>query len=210
MNILGVVMIDQNKQYPIVEHFYTLQGEAAYAGHAAYFIRLGGCNVGCVWCDVKESWEAEQHPLMTVAEMVALVKNAGAPIVVITGGEPTLHDLEPITSAFHEIGVRCHMETAATNPISGEWDWITISPKKFKAPLPENLALAHELKAIIYHKSDFAWVEQFVPMLNSKCRLYLQTEWSKRNEMTPLIIDYIKAHPTFHLSMQTHKYINIP
>jgi organic radical activating enzyme len=195
--------------YPVMEHFYTLQGEGFFSGQAAYFIRLGGCNVGCVWCDVKESWDAEAHPRMAVDEMVACVADHPGKIAVITGGEPTLHDLKPLTTASKQAGLRAHIETAATNPITGDWDWITLSPKKFRAPLPENLILADELKIIIFNKSDFRWAEKFAAAVNPKCKLYLQPEWDKRMEMTPLIVEYIGKNPQWQLSLQTHKYINI-
>lgn len=193
-----------------MEHFYTLQGEGFYSGQAAYFIRLGGCDVGCAWCDVKESWDAEAHPLMTPEEMAGIASAHPAKIVVITGGEPSMHDLEPVTRALKAAGKRTHIETAATNPISGSWDWITLSPKKFKAPLPENLQLANELKIIIFNRSDFAWAEKFAVEVNPECRLYLQPEWGKREQVAPLIIEYIRQHPRWQLSLQTHKYIHIP
>lgn len=196
--------------YPVMEHFYTLQGEGYYAGQAAYFIRLGGCNVGCVWCDVKESWDASVHQQMNVAEMLAHASSFPGKIVVITGGEPSMHKLEPLTSSFKDAGMRMHMETAATNPITGSWDWITLSPKKFKPPLLENLSLANELKIVIFNRSDFEWAEKYAALVNSNCRLYLQVEWSKRELLTPMIIDYIGKNPQWELSLQTHKYINIP
>jgi len=197
-------------RYPLMEHFYTLQGEGFYSGQAAYFLRLGGCDVGCVWCDVKESWEEERHPFLDVTGIAALTAAAPAEIVVVTGGEPTLHNLAPLTNALRQAGKRTHIETAATSPISGTWDWITISPKKFKAPLPQNLPLANELKVIVFHKSDFQWAEQFAEQVNPDCKLYLQPEWGKREQMLPLIIEYIREHPRWQLSLQTHKYIHIP
>lgn len=193
-----------------MEHFYTLQGEGMHQGRAAYFIRLGGCDVGCVWCDVKDSWEADRHPKMEVAELVATVRATPAGIVVITGGEPLLHQLDELTAALQGAGLRTHMETSGSSPLSGRWDWITLSPKKFKAPLPEVLAAASELKVVVYHKSDFAWAESFADRVPPSCRLYLQPEWSKATAMTPLIVDYIKANPRWTLSLQTHKYINVP
>lgn len=196
--------------FPVMEHFYTLQGEGFYTGQAAYFIRLGGCNVGCVWCDVKESWDGSLHPSMSVPQMIHYATAHPGHIAVITGGEPTLHDLEPLTLGLREAGLRCHLETAATNPISGNWDWITLSPKKFKAPLGSNLLLAHELKIIIFNKSDFKWAETYAAQVNPQCKLYLQPEWEKREEMTPLIIEYIQRFPKWQLSLQTHKYIHIP
>jgi 7-carboxy-7-deazaguanine synthase len=195
---------------PVMEHFYTLQGEGVHQGKAAYFIRLGGCDVGCVWCDVKESWDADQHPLFTIEELVSVVKKTPSQIVVITGGEPLLHDLTGLTQELHKAGLRTHIETSGSSPLSGEWDWITLSPKKFKAPLPEVLPHASELKIVVFNKSDFAWAENWAAQVNSACKLYLQPEWSKAAIITPFIIDYIKAHPQWQLSLQIHKYINVP
>lgn len=196
--------------YPVMEHFYTLQGEGYFNGQAAYFIRLGGCDVGCVWCDVKESWDADVHPQIHVKRLMDYATAFPGKIVVVTGGEPTLHELTPLTNAIQSYGLRSHIETAATCPLSGNWDWITISPKKFKAPLPENMKKAQELKVVIYHRSDFAWAEQHAAMVAPGCKLYLQPEWDKREVIMPLIIDYIQRHPQWQLSLQTHKYIHIP
>ncbi|MES2479488.1 MAG: 7-carboxy-7-deazaguanine synthase QueE [Bacteroidota bacterium] len=193
-----------------MEHFYTLQGEGAFAGQAAYFIRLGGCDVGCVWCDVKDSWDADAHPKMTVEEMIAAAQKYPGRIAVITGGEPSMHELAPLTDALHKAGFRTHIETSASSPLTGNWDWVTLSPKKFKAPLEENLHLAHELKIIVFNKSDFKWAEEYAAKVPAECKLYLQTEWDKRDEMTPLIIEFIQQNPRWQLSMQTHKYLNIP
>lgn len=200
-----------------MEAFYTLQGEGAYQGKAAYFIRLGGCDVGCVWCDVKESWDADAHPQYSIDAIVQEAKQSlpadyipGSVIAVITGGEPLMHNLEALTAALKENGFRTHIETSGSNTLSGYWDWICISPKKFKDALPENMSSAHELKIIVYNKSDFAWAEKYAAMVNADCKLYLQPEWSKAATMTPLIIDYIKAHPQWQLSLQVHKYLNIP
>lgn len=195
---------------PVMEHFYTLQGEGVHTGRAAYFIRLGGCDVGCVWCDVKESWEADKHPLWQIDELVATVKQTPAPLVVITGGEPLLHDLGPLTSALHKAGLCTHIETSGSSPLSGELDWITLSPKKFKAPLSEVLPKANELKIVVFNKTDFAWAESWAAKVSPSCKLFLQPEWSKAAQLTPLIVDYIKAHPQWQLSLQTHKYINVP
>lgn len=196
--------------YPVMEHFYTLQGEGFYSGQAAYFIRLGGCDVGCVWCDVKESWDASLHPQMSVETMKELVAIHPGRIVVVTGGEPSMYDLVPITTTLKKAGLRTHIETSASSPLTGDWDWVTLSPKKFKAPLPENMPLADELKIIIFNKSDFKWAEEFAAQVKPECKLYLQPEWDKRDAMTPLIIDYIQQNPQWQLSLQTHKYINIP
>jgi organic radical activating enzyme len=196
--------------YPVMEYFYTLQGEGYHQGKAAFFIRLGGCDVGCVWCDVKESWDAEKHPQLTIDHLISEIKKTPARIVVITGGEPLMHPLEPLTKALKEAGYQTHIETSGSHPLSGIWDWICLSPKKFKAPLPEILTQAHELKVVIYNRTDFEWAETYAGKVNKNCKLYLQPEWDKRDSMTPLIIEYIKAHPQWELSAQIHKFIHVP
>jgi 7-carboxy-7-deazaguanine synthase len=195
---------------PVMESFYTLQGEGTYQGHAAWFIRLGGCDVGCVWCDVKESWDASKHPLRSVSDLVSEAAARPGRLAVITGGEPLMHDCDPLTRALKSEGFRTHIETSGSSPLSGDWDWICLSPKKFKAPLPEVLSRADELKIIIFNKHDFAWAEQYAALVSPSCRLYLQPEWSKSEEMTPLIVDYILAHPDWTLSVQVHKFIHVP
>lgn len=196
--------------YPVMEHFYTIQGEGFHQGKAAYFIRLGGCDVGCTWCDVKESWDFDAHPLNSIENLVQAVKKSGAPMAVITGGEPLLHSLTSLTDALHQENIATNIETSGSSPLSGNWDWICLSPKKFKAPLPEILPLAHELKIIVYNKSDFDWAEKFAEQTSPSCQLYLQPEWSKAEAMTPLMVDYIKDHPKWQLSLQIHKFINVP
>jgi 7-carboxy-7-deazaguanine synthase len=198
------------KEYPIMEHFYTLQGEGVHTGRAAYFIRLGGCDVGCVWCDVKDSWDASKHPLMSTNELVAIAASHPGRIVVITGGEPAMYDLSPLCDALHVAGFRVHIETSGAHPLRGDIDWVTLSPKKFKAPLEESLAKADELKVVIFNKSDFKWAEEHAAHVPEGCRLFLQPEWSKHQQINPLIINYIQQHPQWQLSLQTHKYINIP
>jgi len=195
---------------PVMEHFYTLQGEGAYQGQAAYFVRLGGCDVGCVWCDVKDSWDAAKHPLLKIEDLLFSIKSTPSKIVVVTGGEPLLHDLTELTTQLKNAGLRTHIETSGSAPLSGTWDWITLSPKKFKAPLPGVLNYANELKVVVYNKSDFAWAEEYAGRVSSECKLYLQPEWSKAPVITPSITDYIKAHPQWQLSLQIHKYINVP
>jgi 7-carboxy-7-deazaguanine synthase len=195
---------------PLMEDFYTIQGEGFYQGSAAYFIRLGGCDVGCVWCDVKESWDASAHPLVSVDEMARKAKDSGAPIVVVTGGEPVMYDLTALTNVLKSMGLRTHLETSGAYPITGTWDWICFSPKKFKAPDDSVLTKADELKVIVYNKSDFAWGEEFASLVNDKCRLFLQPEWSKEKEVLPLIIEYVKSNPKWQVSLQVHKYMNIP
>lgn len=202
---------------PVMEAFYTLQGEGFHQGKAAYFIRLGGCDVGCFWCDVKESWDAAVHPQKTVAQLIAEAKKAigfqpsgVSPIFVITGGEPLLHNLDALTLSLKKEGFKTNIETSGSSPLSGYWDWICLSPKKFKNPLPEVFAAANELKVVVYNKSDFKWAEENAAQVSANCKLYLQPEWSKAAAITPLIIDYIKQHPRWQLSLQVHKYLNIP
>jgi 7-carboxy-7-deazaguanine synthase len=208
--IMENVELTGDTKLPVMEHFYTLQGEGVYTGKAAYFIRLGGCDVGCVWCDVKDSWDGGKHPLWKIDDLVATAKETPAQIVVITGGEPLMHDLASITKSLHQAGLKTHIETSGSSPLSGELDWITLSPKKFKAPLPEVLPHASELKIVVFNKSDFTWAEEWASKVSQECRLFLQPEWSKAGQMTPLIVDYIKANPQWQLSLQTHKYINVP
>jgi len=195
---------------PVMEDFYTLQGEGFHQGKAAYFIRLGGCDVGCVWCDVKDSWDAEKHPMFKVESLKLKIKETPAEIVVITGGEPLMHDLTELTKELQAAGLRTHIETSGAHPLSGSWDWICLSPKKFKAPLPEIVPLANELKIVVFNKSDFDWAEKYAALVSPSCKLFLQPEWDKAAEITPLIIEYIKAHPQWELSLQIHKYINVP
>jgi organic radical activating enzyme len=193
-----------------MEAFYTLQGEGFHQGRAAYFIRLGGCDVGCVWCDVKESWDAAAHPKLTIEEIAAGALKYPGRIAVITGGEPLMHPLDELTAKLQAQGFQTHLETSGSHPLSGTWDWICLSPKKFKQPLPAILQKAHELKVVVYNKSDFAWAEQYASQVAPGCRLYLQPEWSKAQEMIPLLCNYIMEHPQWELSLQLHKYINLP
>jgi 7-carboxy-7-deazaguanine synthase len=195
---------------PVMEHFYTLQGEGYHQGKAAYFIRLGGCDVGCVWCDVKDSWDADKHPKYSIEYLITEVKKTPAEIVVITGGEPLMHNLDELTAALKAAGLQTNIETSGAHPLSGNWDWICLSPKKFKAPLPEILPAANELKVVIFNNSDFGWAEKYAAAVSSICKLYLQPEWDKAAQVTPMIIDYIKANPKWELSLQIHKYINVP
>ena len=203
---------------PVMESFYTLQGEGFHQGRAAYFIRLGGCDVGCVWCDVKESWDADKHPKFNIEEIVekAIAEThrtsyiVHRPLVVITGGEPLLHNLNDLTKALQDKGLETNIETSGSSPLSGYWNWICLSPKKFKAPLSEVVEAANELKVVIFNKHDFEWAEQYASQVNEQCKLYLQPEWDKKEIVTPLIIEYIKQNPKWELSLQIHKYINVP
>ncbi|PJE45978.1 MAG: 7-carboxy-7-deazaguanine synthase QueE [Sediminibacterium sp.] len=193
-----------------MEAFYTLQGEGAHQGRAAYFIRLGGCDVGCVWCDVKDSWDVTKHPIVSIDEIVAKAISYPGRLAVITGGEPLMHQLDALTNALHMAGFETNIETSGSWPLSGHWDWICLSPKKFKAPLDEVIVKAHELKVVVFNKHDFTWAEKYASLVNPSCKLYLQPEWDKAAEMTPLILDYIQANPQWRLSLQVHKYLNIP
>jgi 7-carboxy-7-deazaguanine synthase len=206
----GTPARQQLNTLPLMEDFYTIQGEGFFQGNAAYFIRLGGCDVGCVWCDVKESWDAALHPNVAVEEMTDRAKSSGCELVVITGGEPAMYDLTLLTQYLNKAGLRTHIETSGAYPLTGTWDWVCFSPKKFKAPFESIFQQADELKIIVFNKSDFSWAEEFTGKVKPTCKRYLQPEWSKEKEMLPLIIDYVKAHPEWRISLQVHKYMNIP
>jgi organic radical activating enzyme len=195
---------------PLMEEFYTIQGEGFHSGKAAYFIRLGGCDVGCHWCDVKESWNAELHPLTSVETIVANASKYPAKTVVVTGGEPLLYNLDLLTSRLKEEGIKTFIETSGAYPLSGDWDWICLSPKKFKGPMPQIAPLAGELKVIVFNKSDFDWAEEHASLVSDQCKLYLQPEWSKAEQMMPIIIEFVKNHPRWEVSLHTHKFMNIP
>lgn len=196
--------------YPVMEHFYTIQGEGFHQGRAAYFIRLGGCDVGCVWCDVKESWSFDGHPRMSVEDILKTVGDSRATMAVITGGEPLLHNLDELTERLQAAGIATNIETSGSSPLSGSWDWICLSPKKFKEPLAEVTQAANELKVIVYNKTDFDWGEKYAALVPENCKLYLQPEWGRAAKITPSIVDYIKQNPKWELSLQIHKYINVP
>ncbi|PAW93968.1 7-carboxy-7-deazaguanine synthase QueE [Mucilaginibacter sp. MD40] len=195
---------------PLMEEFYTIQGEGYNTGKAAYFIRLGGCDVGCHWCDVKESWDAELHPLTPADTIVKNAMQHPSKAVVITGGEPLIYNLDYLTGQLQQNGIRTFIETSGAYPLSGQWDWICLSPKKFKSPMQQVADKANELKVIIFNKSDFAFAEHHAGLVGPDCKLYLQPEWSKHKEITPLIVDYVMANPKWEISLQTHKYLNIP
>jgi len=195
---------------PLMEDFYSLQGEGFYSGRAAYFIRYAGCDVGCVWCDVKESWDKEAHPEVKLSTLIQRVKDSGTDFVVITGGEPAMYDLTAITDALHAENIEIAIETSGAYKIVGDFDWICLSPKKFKMPIEENYAIATELKMIIFNKSDFKWGEELQAKVSDKCILYMQPEWDKSEEMLPLMVDYVKEHVEWNVSLQTHKFLNIP
>jgi 7-carboxy-7-deazaguanine synthase len=195
---------------PLMEAFYTIQGEGGNTGTAAYFIRLGGCDVGCHWCDVKESWDAELHPLTTIEEIVEMASPFPGKTVVVTGGEPLLYNLNPLTTQLQENGIRTMIETSGAYPLSGNWDWVCLSPKKFKAPDASVYPFADELKVIIFNKSDFRWAEEHAARVGEQTKLYLQPEWSKANQLMPFIVEYVKSNPQWRVSLQTHKYMDIP
>jgi len=190
--------------------FYSLQGEGFHQGRAAFFIRLAGCDVGCVWCDVKESWDASKHPTLSIEDIVAAAKVHPGRLAIVTGGEPLLYNLDPLTTALKAAGFETNIETSGSSPMSGHWDWVCLSPKKFKAPLEENISLASELKVVVFNKHDFDWAETYAKQVSPSCKLYLQPEWDKAAQITPLVIDYIKANPQWELSAQLHKYIQVP
>ena len=209
-------MLDKNTQValqkgeilPLMEAFYSLQGEGFYKGTAAYFIRLGGCDVGCHWCDVKESWAAEAHPLVPVDTIVTDAL-AHSKTMIITGGEPLMWNLDLLTEKLRAAGARTHIETSGAHPLSGTFDWICLSPKKIKRPMGDVLQKANELKMVIYNNNDFLFAEEMAAQVSPDCLLYLQPEWSKRNKVIPKIVDYVMAHPQWKASLQMHKYLDI-
>jgi 7-carboxy-7-deazaguanine synthase len=202
--------ISPSQSLPLMEAFYTLQGEGNHAGRAAYFIRLGGCDVGCHWCDVKESWDGDAHPKTTVSQIVADALLQPARLAVITGGEPLMYDLTELTDELLREQFETNIETSGVYPVTGIWDWVCFSPKKFKTPHESIYRVAKELKVVIYNKSDFVFAETHAARVTSDCVLALQPEWSKIDEMLPLIIEYIKQNPKWRMSLQTHKYMQIP
>jgi len=202
--------VEQGRALPLMEEYYTIQGEGAQSGMPAYFIRLSGCTVGCTWCDVKESWEASNHPVEEIELIAERVLVAGAKTVVITGGEPAMYNLDPITALLESKGMRVCVETSGAFPLTGKWHWICFSPKKFKAPEEAIYSKAHELKIVVFNKHDLQWAETHAAKVGANCRLFLQPEWSKSEAMLPLIVEYTKAHPQWSISLQTHKYMNVP
>ena len=201
--------LEKGEVLPLMEEFYTIQGEGYYSGHAAYFIRLGGCDVGCHWCDVKESWDAELHPLTKVDTIVSSASKQ-AKLAVITGGEPLMYNLDYITKELKAKGMQTNIETSGAYELSGDFDWICLSPKKAKLPTQSVYDAANELKIIVYNNHDFIFAEQQASKVNPNALLLLQVEWSKRHEMGPLVIEYVKNNPKWKISVQTHKYLDIP
>lgn len=195
---------------PVMETFYSVQGEGFYSGTPAFFIRLGGCDVGCVWCDVKESWNANDHPQRKIADVVDEAAASGAEVVVITGGEPAIYNLDLLTTQLIDRGMKTHIETSGAYPLSGTWHWICFSPKKFKNPLPEIYQRASELKVVVFNKHDLTWAAEHADLVNPDCKLFLQPEWSKRDEVVPIIANFVRLDTRWRVSLQTHKYMNLP
>jgi len=201
--------VEKGTLLPLMESFYTLQGEGYHKGSAAYFIRIGGCDVGCHWCDVKESWDAERHPPTPIDQIVSSAKSY-SDTVVVTGGEPLMWNMDPLCQALHQLEIQIHIETSGAYPVTGSWDWFCLSPKKNKLPIDQAYACADELKMIIYNKDDFKFAEQQAKRVGAECKLFLQPEWSRREKLMPLIVEYVLQNPRWKASLQTHKYLNIP
>lgn len=195
---------------PVMEQFYTIQGEGFHSGEAAYFIRLAGCDVGCVWCDVKESWEISPDQYRDIQEIAGYVEATTAKYCVITGGEPCMYDLTKLVDLLHKSGITVGLETSGCYELKGNIDWYCFSPKKFKKPIEEAYVKCNELKVVINHPTDFEWAESHASKVNKDCKLYLQPEWSKQERFLPMIIEYVKDHPKWRVSLQTHKFMNIP
>jgi len=203
-------MIELTTSYPLMEHFFTIQGEGSHSGRAAYFLRIGGCDVGCAWCDVKESWDEKAHPNTTIAAMLKSILKSKIDFVVITGGEPAMYDLNPLVDALRAQHIEVAIETSGAYEVNANIDWICLSPKKFQMPVPSMYPLADEFKVVVFHPSDLQWAEKQTSMLKSDCKLFLQPEWSKMEQILPLLIDYVKQNPKWRISLQTHKFMNIP
>jgi organic radical activating enzyme len=202
--------INTSIELPVMEYFYTIQGEGFYSGRAAFFIRLAGCDVGCVWCDVKESWDHEAHPNLSIDFIVEEVLKSETNFVVITGGEPAMYDLTTLINRLKEHKIETAIETSGCYELIGNIDWYCFLPKKFKKPTEEAYTKANELKVVISHPSDFQWAEEHAAKVNLECKLYLQPEWSKQERFLPEIIEYVKLNPRWRISLQTHKFMNIP
>ena len=204
-----MVGLENGTLLPLMESFYTLQGEGYHKGSAAYFIRIGGCDIGCHWCDVKDSWNSNLHPPTNISEIVSNAKKF-SDTVVITGGEPLMWNMDPLCEALHLLGIQIHIETSGAYPISGSWDWFCLSPKKNKLPLNSAYKNADELKMVIYNRDDLKFAEQQADNVNGECKLFLQPEWSRREKVMPIIVNYALKNPKWKVSLQTHKYLNIP
>ncbi len=193
-----------------MEEFYTIQGEGYHTGKPAYFIRLGGCDIGCSWCDTKLSWNPELHKLVEVEEIAIKAGTYPAKAVVVTGGEPLAYNLDFLCSELKKFNVKTFLETSGAYILSGEWDWICLSPKKQNPPIHEIYAKANELKVIILSDNDFQWAEKNAKQVNKSCKLYLQPEWSRYKKIIPAIVEYVKNNPKWNISLQSHKFMNIP
>lgn len=203
------ILVNEGTMLPLMEEFYTIQGEGHHTGTAAYFIRIGGCDVGCHWCDVKESWDANLHP-PTLVDTIVMNTKKYSNIAVITGGEPLMWNMNYLTRSLQKANIKTYIETSGAYKLSGVWNWICLSPKKMKLPLQEVCDKANELKVIIFNRTDFKFAEEQALRVNTTCQLFLQAEWSNRDKMTPLIVNYVMANPQWKISIQTHKYLNIP
>jgi organic radical activating enzyme len=204
------ILLAQGKMLPLMEAFYSIQGEGYNTGMASFFVRVGGCDVGCHWCDVKESWNANLHPPTLTDDIIKQVETCPAKAVIVTGGEPLNYNFDYFCAAMKERGIKTYLESSGSNQLSGKWDWLVLSPKKNKPPVEEIYAYANELKIIVSDASDFAWAEENAKKVSSECLLYLQPEWSKADEMMQSIVDYVLAHPRWQISIQSHKYMRIP
>lgn len=204
-----MIAFDPLTEIPVMERFHTIQGEGFHQGRAAYFIRLAGCDVGCHWCDVKESWTAAPDQITSIDDIIRDLDTLPRGICVITGGEPVMHNLGPLTDRIREAGWKAHLETSGAGEVSGYFDWVCVSPKKFKAPNPDWLSVADELKVIVYNQSDLDWAESFTDRVQPDCELYLQPEWSREKLVLPLIIARVKSDPKWRISLQIHKYLGI-
>ena len=210
MNMTQEKLVAKGLMLPLMEAFYTIQGEGYHSGKSAFFLRIGGCDVGCHWCDVKESWNADLHPPTEIHKMINQILAYPVKTVVVTGGEPLMWNMQPLTDSLHNKGMSVHIETSGAYPLSGDFDWICLSPKKNNPPKQTIIPKANELKVIIHNRNDFKWAEQFASQCSSNCKLYLQPEWSKAKEMMPEIVDYVMNNPKWNISLQSHKYMNIP
>jgi organic radical activating enzyme len=203
-------LLEGGKKLPLMEEFYTLQGEGFHMGRAAYFIRVGGCDVGCSWCDSKESWNAKLFPPVAVEQVVKNASETAAKTVVVTGGEPSMYPMEYLTQSLQKAGIKTMVETSGAYRLSGNWDWICLSPKKYSPPTSEIYTRAHELKVIIQHPGDLEWAERNAALVSKDCQLFLQPEWSKSEKMMDILTQYVMAHPQWRISLQSHKYMKIP
>ncbi len=203
-------IFEGGRKLPVMEEFYTLQGEGYNMGKAAYFVRIGGCDVGCSWCDSKESWNAELFPPVVIDNVIKNVRSIPADTVVITGGEPSLYPLDYFTTQLQSFGIKTMVETSGAHELSGSWDWVCLSPKRFSPPKKSAYKNAHELKVIIQRESDLKWAELNAELVNKDVPLFLQPEWSVASELMPLLTDYIMKNPSWRMSLQSHKYMGIP